>query len=185
MIAYKIVEKTDDGDYKFLFHNRKILLKFGEPIKADKKMVYESYYRDGSKKMYLSGIHVVETEELCIKYLKKFKNQKNKTILVCYAFNCVPKPKGNPGVFLADEIVPIRELGQADYEQGDVVVAKWGYNDITKKPFEFLYEFGYYSIYGCVVYRHGCRNMQDSAAFKLWQIRRATEEDKLNYYWAN
>jgi hypothetical protein len=52
-----------------------------------------------------------------------------------------------------------------------------GYNDVLKKPFEFLYEFGYYTKSGCVVYKEGERNMQDSYAFKLDHIRLASKED--------
>jgi hypothetical protein len=183
MIAYKIVEKTEDGNYKFLFHNRKTPLEFGKELQAEKKMVYESYNRDGTKKLYMSGIHVVETPELCIKYLGRFKDSRNKTILVCEADGCVPKPKGNPGVLLADKIIPLRELGDENYERGEAVVATYGYNSILKKPFEFLYEFGYYTRYGCVVYNKGERNMQDSSAFKLYQVRRATEEDLRTHFW--
>ena len=66
---------------------------------------------------------------------------------------------------------------------GDIIVATWGYNSVTKKPFSFLYEFGYYTEYGCVVYQQGCRNMQDSKAFKLDEVRLATEEDKGKFWW--
>jgi hypothetical protein len=75
------------------------------------------------------------------------------------------------------------ELGEPKYEEGETVIATWGYNNITKKPFEFLYDFGYYSINGCVVYNHGERNMQDSSAFEMYQIRRATSEDMKKYTW--
>lgn len=71
------------------------------------------------------------------------------------------------------------------YEKGETVVASWGYNSITKKPFEFLYDFGYYTDFGCIVYNHGERNMQDSVAFKLYQIRRATSEDMKNLTWGD
>jgi len=77
------------------------------------------------------------------------------------------------------------ELGEDKLEPGETVVASWGYNDITKKPFEFLYDFGYYTQNGCVVYNHGEHNMQDSSAFKLNQIRRATSEDMKNYSWGD
>jgi hypothetical protein len=186
MITYKIVEKTKDGKYKFLFHRRKTPIEIGRPIIAEKKMGYESYNKDGTKREYLTGIHVIETEELCIKYLRRFKKQTDKTILICKAEGCSPKPRGNPGVLLADEIIPIKELG-ADvlYNQGETVVATWGYNNITKRPFSFLYDFGYYTKYGCVVYNHGERNMQDSSAFKMFQIRLATKEDMKKYYWGS
>ena len=74
-----------------------------------------------------------------------------------------------------------------EFERGDVVVARYGWNDITKKPFEFLYEFGYYSqVEGkCVVYNKGECNMQDSHAFDVANIRKATIEDLNEYYWGN
>lgn len=77
----------------------------------------------------------------------------------------------------------IKTMKNLNFKQGDVVVAKWGYNDVTKKPFKFLFEFGYYTKYGCVVYKQGERNMQDSYAFKLKQIKFATDEDKRKYFW--
>lgn len=73
-----------------------------------------------------------------------------------------------------------------NYRAGDVVVVTYGFNDVTKKPFQFLYEFGYYNTSGgCVVYIQGCKNMQDSYAFELDQIRLATEEDKKNLFYGN
>jgi hypothetical protein len=68
-------------------------------------------------------------------------------------------------------------------KQGTPVVGKYGYNTVTSRPFEFLYEFGYYTDHGCVVYKEGERNMQDSFAFKIAQIRVATDEDLENFYW--
>ena len=69
-------------------------------------------------------------------------------------------------------------------KEGIPVVAKYGYNNVLKKPFEFLYEFGYYNTKkGCVLYKRGERNMQDSYAFKLNQVRLAKEEDLENFPW--
>jgi hypothetical protein len=110
MIAYKIVEKLENNEYKFLFHNRKSSFKKGDNLKAIKKIVYESYdKKTRKKKLYLSGIHVIETKELCLKYLKRFKNLSNKTIILCEIKNWRRKPKGNPGVLLADSIKVIGE----------------------------------------------------------------------------
>ncbi len=67
----------------------------------------------------------------------------------------------------------------------DTVVATYGFNNVLNKPFEFLYDFGYYNHYGCVVYQNGERNFQDSRAFKLEQVRVATKEDKKKYFWGN
>lgn len=110
MITYKIVEKVEEGTYKYLFHDRRKLLKNGDVLTAEKKMVYEAYNKDGTKKLYLSGIHVIETEELCRKYLRRFKDASNKCIVKCKAFDFRPKPKGNPGVLLADKVTIIEEV---------------------------------------------------------------------------
>jgi hypothetical protein len=110
MITYKIVEKIDNGKYKYLFHERRNLIRNGDTLIADKKMVYESYDKYGNKKLYLSGIHVIETEALCRKYLKRFKDISNKVIITCHANGCRKKPKGNPGVLLADAITIIDEI---------------------------------------------------------------------------
>ena len=73
---------------------------------------------------------------------------------------------------------------ERELERGDVVVASYGYNSILRRPFEKLYEFGYYNqTGGCVVYRKGERNMQDAAAFDLSQVRLATEQDKVEGIW--
>jgi hypothetical protein len=66
---------------------------------------------------------------------------------------------------------------------GDIVVATYGYNEVLKKPFQYLYEFGYYTDYGCVVYKKGERNMQDSYAFKLTQIHPATKKDIQTFFY--
>lgn len=68
-------------------------------------------------------------------------------------------------------------------EEETPIIATYGYNDVLKKPFEFLYEFGYYTKIGCVVYNHGECNMQDAHLFKLDQIRVATPEDLNKYSW--
>ncbi|MCA9488119.1 MAG: hypothetical protein KC516_04120 [Nanoarchaeota archaeon] len=72
---------------------------------------------------------------------------------------------------------------EKDVSEGTPVVAKYGWNDVLNEPFEFLYEFGYYTKYGAVVYIKGERNMQDSYAFKLEQLRLATWKDLDNFFW--
>lgn len=62
-------------------------------------------------------------------------------------------------------------------KQGTPIVATFGHNKVTKKPYKFLYEFGYYTNNGCVVYSQGECNMQDAHAFKLDEIKVATEKD--------
>ena len=68
---------------------------------------------------------------------------------------------------------------------GTPVVATYGYNTVTKEPFKFLYEFGYYTDHGCVVYLKGEHNMQDSYAFKLDNIKVATDEDLKEVTWGD
>jgi hypothetical protein len=74
----------------------------------------------------------------------------------------------------------------SDIKRGTPIIATYGFNKVLNQPFEFLYEFGYYTQSGkCVVYVQGERNMQDSYAFNLEQIRVATEEDLKNEYWGD
>lgn len=71
-------------------------------------------------------------------------------------------------------------------KDGDPVVCTWGYNDITKKPFKFLYDFGYYNQSGkCIVYTHGEHNMQDAHCFEKKEVRKATPEDLKNESWGH
>ena len=74
-----------------------------------------------------------------------------------------------------------------EFKREEIVVARWGWNNITKRPFEFLYEFGYYSATEgkCIVYNHGERNMQDAHCFEVANIRKATPEDIMENYWGN
>lgn len=62
-----------------------------------------------------------------------------------------------------------------DIARGTPVVVTWCNN--KGKTYKALYEFGYYTDYGCVVYNKGECNMQDSHAFKLDEIKVATEKD--------
>jgi hypothetical protein len=66
---------------------------------------------------------------------------------------------------------------------GTPVVATYGHNKVTNKPFKFLYEFGYYTDYGCVVYLKGECNMQDALAFKMDNVKVAAEEDLKEIPW--
>lgn len=64
-------------------------------------------------------------------------------------------------------------------EGGTKVVHKYGFNKVLKKPFEFIYEFGYYSAVEdtCILYLCGCKNMQDSHAAKIKNVRIASGND--------
>lgn len=114
MLVYKIFEKIGDNQYKNLFHNRKTIFSIGDYSIADVKMVYEGYDKiTKEKKLYLSGIHVVSSYELCCKYLKRFKNIEDKVILECHVDdNCEirKKPNGREGVMLAKYIYLAREI---------------------------------------------------------------------------
>jgi len=109
-VAYKIVEKQSDGSYKFLFHDRKKSFRSGDMLVANKKSGYEDYNKDGSKKLYLTGIHAIETLELCRKYLKYFKRKDNKAIIFCDVFHTRKKPNSRKGVMLADTIIVRSEV---------------------------------------------------------------------------
>jgi len=66
------------------------------------------------------------------------------------------------------------------FVQGDIVLVTYGYNSVTKEPFKFLYDFGYYSKSNgrAIVYIHGEENMQDSCSFPLKNISLATKEER-------
>lgn len=69
---------------------------------------------------------------------------------------------------------------------GTIVVTAYGYNSITGKPFQFLYDFGYYNNYsGCVCYTHGENNMQNAHCFDLSEIRIATKKDLKTIPWGH
>ena len=74
---YKIVEKVED-DYFLLFH--------------------------GVNKEYMSGFHILESYEDCVKYLGKFKNLKTKHIIQCEAENVWSKEHSRDNVFLSEKI---------------------------------------------------------------------------------
>jgi len=97
---------------------------------------------------------------------------------------------------IADEIIEFAENLKVKYttpktmnvneiERGVTIVATYGHNDVLDKPFESLYDFGYYTERGCVVYTHGESSMQDAHAFKLDQIRVATAKDKNEHFWGH
>lgn len=69
------------------------------------------------------------------------------------------------------------------YFNEKVVVAEFGFNSVTNKPFTFLYDFGHVNDDNVIVYTHGNRNTQDSRLFKLNQIRLASDIDLLTIFW--
>lgn len=111
MIVYKIFEKHEKG-YKNLFHERRNIYSLGDDVTATVKMVYEAYDQKTHEKiMYVSGIHVILTYDLCKKYLRRFKNQNNKIIVTCETNinDLRPKPNGRKGVCLTTKINLIKE----------------------------------------------------------------------------
>ena len=68
-------------------------------------------------------------------------------------------------------------------ERETVILATFGYNNVLDEPFKRLYEFGYYTISGCVVYKQGECNMQDASAFKMNQISIATPKEIAEELW--
>lgn len=98
---YKIVEKVED-DYFLLFHgvNKSRKIPENEWFTADVKPVH-----DGSKGTeYMSGFHILESYEDCVKYLGKFKNLKTKHIIQCEAENVWSKKHSRDNVFLSEKI---------------------------------------------------------------------------------
>lgn len=69
------------------------------------------------------------------------------------------------------------------FKEGDIVACQWGYDEMAKIPLISLYEFGYDSPDGYVVYTIGDYNIQDSVVFKTDQVRIATESEKQLYSW--
>ena len=99
--VYKIVEMSEFGNYRTLYHGimGTKLLGRGIWIQAVEKLVV-----DGSGgKCYLSGIHCFKDKEVAEKYLTRFSNTDEKLVIKCYARNIRVKPT-NPNVFLADQI---------------------------------------------------------------------------------
>ena len=68
-------------------------------------------------------------------------------------------------------------------KRGDKVVFKYGFNEVLQKPFEFIYDFGYYSATEgkCILYIEGECNMQDACIADLNNVRMATAEDLRKY----
>ena len=68
-------------------------------------------------------------------------------------------------------------------KEGTKVVHKYGFNDVLQKPFEFIYDFGYYSATEgkCILYVCGCRNMQDSHVANIEDVRIAINLDLMEY----
>ena len=108
MIYYKIVDKIN-GEYKTLFHgidgSRK--MKSNEWIQATLKMVTDGDAKRSKK--YLSGWHIMETQEQAEKYLSRFTNVENKTIVKCEAKNIWKKEHSPHNVYLAEFIKIIGE----------------------------------------------------------------------------
>ena len=99
-IVYKIVLEDEDG-YKTLFHG----------IEGSRRLPCNKWLRasikygvDGSKqKPYVTGFHCFKSNGKATEYLKKFRTDKNRVIIICFVRGLRRKPT-NVDVFLADEI---------------------------------------------------------------------------------
>lgn len=98
---YKLIDIKDNSPYT-LFHgvNGSRELPVDEWIQADKKMVMDG----SSGTEYLSGFHVLKSEEEALEYLEYFKNVENKGIAICECKNIRDKEHSRSNVFLADDI---------------------------------------------------------------------------------
>lgn len=98
VVCYKIMD-IDEKGYKTLFHgvNGSRIMPFDTWIQAERKWGGEG----GSK--YWTGFHVLMTRELCLKYFKKFTDEKKTRVIVkCFAKNLTPKKSSRGMVFLAE-----------------------------------------------------------------------------------
>lgn len=70
------------------------------------------------------------------------------------------------------------------FKRGDIVLARFGWNKVLERPFEFLYEFGYYTDDGkCVVYVEGETNMQSSSIFDENLLEKIKSKNIHKYFW--
>ncbi len=103
MITYKIVEKADKPNcFKTLFHgiNGTRTVPIGKWLDATIKPV-----KDGSGgTVYNSGIHVLDTYDDAVSYLKNFSDITNKEIVVCEARGIRLKRHSKHKVLLCDKI---------------------------------------------------------------------------------
>lgn len=104
MIAYRICERKN-GNLLTLFHalNGSRILPLDVWLQAKIKPV-----RDGSKKTakeYLSGFHILKTEEECRKFMgKRFRAPRELVIVKCEIGGLRKKEHSPFNVFLAEEI---------------------------------------------------------------------------------
>ncbi len=103
MITYKIMEKADKPNcFKTLFHgiNGTRTVPIGKWLDATIKPV-----KDGSGgTVYNSGIHVLDTYDDAVSYLKNFSDITNKEIVVCEARGIRLKRHSKHKVLLCDKI---------------------------------------------------------------------------------
>lgn len=69
------------------------------------------------------------------------------------------------------------------FNEGDIVLCQWGYDKKTNTPLVSLYEFGYDSPDGFVVYIMGNNKEQETVVFDIDKVRLATESEKEQYPW--
>jgi hypothetical protein len=70
-------------------------------------------------------------------------------------------------------------------KRGDIVVVAWGVNNGLNTPQKCLYDFGYYTKTGCIVYNHDETRAQDMHEFKRDEVRPATKEEEETLNWGN
>ena len=97
---YKIVDIVN-GDVKTLFHglDGSRTLPMNKWLKAEKKMV-----QDGKGTMYLSGFHIMQSLEDSLEYIKRFRNIKNKGVVLVSTKKEWKKEHSPSNVWLCEEI---------------------------------------------------------------------------------
>ena len=172
MIAYKLCRQRKDGKITSLFINKKRELPFDEWLES------ENHPTKGFKgRPFWHCTANPRAPHLSMK-------ERIWVMVEMEGFEEFQRPESQGGLWYLAKKIKLIDWYR-EFNRGDVVVCRYGYNNITKRPFTFLYEFGYYTKYGCVVYNEGERNMQDSHAFRIHQVHLATEKDKEEYYWGN
>jgi hypothetical protein len=110
---YKIMD-YEEGKLKTLFHglNGSRTIPMFEWLKARVEVVSDG--SGGTK--YMSGWHVFEKYDECLKYLKYFKNLKPKVIAKCKAQKLWPKKHSKADVLLAEWLYVVNISGGKQIE---------------------------------------------------------------------
>lgn len=77
------------------------------------------------------------------------------------------------------------DISTTTFAAGQKVVVTYGFNPQTNKPFSFIYDFGYPTDRGYVVYVCGQASMPAARFFNKDSVRPATAEDLQSIFEGN